>query len=397
MGPPSSGRPFRVRGAAPVNRSAGWFVSRWMRPVRPGGFGLDVEDGGSLVAVVLLNALPSAGWLECFRARGRDAPFDLTAATLRHNQLRIRLPCREDLGDLIQTVERCVEGANLDMELLARRGNRLSRASTARSRACGPRRSMAEARRSKHRFWPTRQLLTDRLDQGAFSLGGRAGQDLGSGIERESHSMSGDPYAWLPLLYVLAGGVLTLGGDISREVLRRRREARILVGRLLADLIDLRDRDRVTRLLIVQLQAAPRDQIVLRQVMDAVIPGLEALAPRYDQAVTQLAGLNPLLAVRLRGHGSFPQTFSQLRAMAIGDQTAAGAWAQIEALLDRVRGPRLEELIGELARRHGWLTAFKVRRRLAEDPVVPPEFTELLSVVSQHMPRQPQPPAAGTP
>jgi hypothetical protein len=29
------------------------------------------------------------------------------------------------------------------------------------------------------------------------------------------------------------------------------------------------------------------------QVIDVVIPGLEALAQRYDQAVTHLAGLSP--------------------------------------------------------------------------------------------------------
>ncbi|HKX03415.1 MAG TPA: hypothetical protein VJX71_13005 [Methylomirabilota bacterium] len=90
-----------------------------MRPILLGGFGLE-EDGGSVVAVVLLNAPPGPVWLECFRARGRSSVFDIMGATLRRNQLRIKLPRREDLTDLIQTVERCIGGANLDMELRAR-------------------------------------------------------------------------------------------------------------------------------------------------------------------------------------------------------------------------------------------------------------------------------------
>jgi len=45
--------------------------------------------------------------------------------------------------------------------------------------------------------------------------------------------------------------------------------------------------------LISHLQVTTPEQVVLRQVIDVVIPGLEALAQRYDQAVTHLAGLSP--------------------------------------------------------------------------------------------------------
>ncbi len=54
-----------------------------------------------------------------FRERGRYSLFDIAAATFRRNQVRIRLPRREDLGELIQSVERCIEGANIDTEFHA--------------------------------------------------------------------------------------------------------------------------------------------------------------------------------------------------------------------------------------------------------------------------------------
>ena len=90
-----------------------------MQPIRLGGFGLE-EDGDSLVAVILLSAIPHPTWIAFFRERARYSVFDISADSFRRNQVRIGLPRREDLGELVQSVERCIEGANLDMELRAR-------------------------------------------------------------------------------------------------------------------------------------------------------------------------------------------------------------------------------------------------------------------------------------
>jgi hypothetical protein len=87
-----------------------------MRPITLAGFGFEEERGSSLVSVVLLSARPDPAWITFFRERGRYSVFDIAAATFRRNQVRIRLPRREDLGELIQSVARCIEAANRDTE-----------------------------------------------------------------------------------------------------------------------------------------------------------------------------------------------------------------------------------------------------------------------------------------
>ncbi len=90
-----------------------------MRPIILAGFGFEEERDSPLVTVVLLNAIPDPAWITMFRERGRYSVFDIAAATFRRNQVRIRLPRREDLGELIQSVEQCIEGANIDTEFHA--------------------------------------------------------------------------------------------------------------------------------------------------------------------------------------------------------------------------------------------------------------------------------------
>lgn len=90
-----------------------------MRPITLAGFGLEEERGSSLVAVVLLSGIPDPAWVTFFRERGRYSVFDVAAAKFQRNQVRISLPRREDLAELIRSVERCIEGANVDTEFHA--------------------------------------------------------------------------------------------------------------------------------------------------------------------------------------------------------------------------------------------------------------------------------------
>jgi hypothetical protein len=87
-----------------------------MRVITLGGFGFEEEEGHSLVAVILLSAIPDSAWIMFFRDRARHSVFDIAAATFRRNQVRISLPRREDLGALILATERCIETANRDTE-----------------------------------------------------------------------------------------------------------------------------------------------------------------------------------------------------------------------------------------------------------------------------------------
>jgi len=79
--------------------------------------GVGVETKGTrLVTVFTLSEPPDPIWIGFFRERARYSIFDTAAATFRQNRLRVDLPRRDDLEQLIRSVERFIEGANLDME-----------------------------------------------------------------------------------------------------------------------------------------------------------------------------------------------------------------------------------------------------------------------------------------
>ena len=79
--------------------------------------GVGVEAKGSqLVTVFTLSEAPVAEWIHYFRERARYSVFDAHNGTFRQNRLRVELPRREDLEQMINSIERFIEGANLDLE-----------------------------------------------------------------------------------------------------------------------------------------------------------------------------------------------------------------------------------------------------------------------------------------
>lgn len=86
-----------------------------MRSVTLRGVGVDTK-ADRLVAVFTLSEAPDPAWIAFFRERARYSVFDVAAATFRRNWLRVDLASREDLPELTWSVERLIEGANIDME-----------------------------------------------------------------------------------------------------------------------------------------------------------------------------------------------------------------------------------------------------------------------------------------
>jgi len=80
------------------------------------GYGL-TEDADILLVTFTLSDTPDPAWIQCFRERAAYSTFDFTTAVVRRNLLRVELPERDELGSLLQTVERLVEAANHDREL----------------------------------------------------------------------------------------------------------------------------------------------------------------------------------------------------------------------------------------------------------------------------------------
>jgi hypothetical protein len=84
-----------------------------MRPITVRGIGVETDRDRS-IGVFTLSEPPPAEWIESFRERARSSAFNAAGATFEQNWLRVHLPRREDIGELIREVGWFVELANWD-------------------------------------------------------------------------------------------------------------------------------------------------------------------------------------------------------------------------------------------------------------------------------------------
>lgn len=75
------------------------------------------EKPGRLTAVFVLSARPDRLWIDFFRGRAWYSIYDAASARFSGRRARVELLRREDLAPLSASMERFIEGANLDAEL----------------------------------------------------------------------------------------------------------------------------------------------------------------------------------------------------------------------------------------------------------------------------------------
>jgi hypothetical protein len=123
----------------------------------------------------------------------------------------------------------------------------------------------------------------------------------------------------------------------------------------------------------------------LKVVLGTLFPPDEGLAKRYEESVSLVSGMNPILGFRLRSQDVVGPLLQQLRTLALQDspQTVA-MFSKVEAHLVHHLSPHLESLIRELAWEHGWLTWWKTRERLKRPLEMPEGFWDgILALVPQ--------------
>jgi hypothetical protein len=194
---------------------------------------------------------------------------------------------------------------------------------------------------------------------------------------------------WLPLAGVAVGWGLNQCG----QWLVFRRDERRAIGRALADLLEVRHRllaiPKAVEAMSSKLGMPADAQAPLKVVLGALLPSNESLAKRYEESVNLVAGMNPILAYRLRSQDMVGPFLHQLRALALQDGPQGVAlFGTMEDHLLRHLTPHLERLIRELAKRHGWRTRWETNRRLKEPFDAPDEFWQGLRAAI------PQPPAS---
>ncbi|EER58716.1 hypothetical protein AcdelDRAFT_3718 [Acidovorax delafieldii 2AN] len=189
-----------------------------------------------------------------------------------------------------------------------------------------------------------------------------------------------------PLIGVVLGSVLSgIGAHI-----RARREHKRIVGSALADLLEVRHRIVGFDLVLEKIQSMaglePNALAQVRNLMDTAFPSDPMLEERYAQAVTQLAGVDPVLAFNLRSKNALPKVLSILRAQAASAGANLGMFESFESQLLRAARPSIDAAVLELGKSHSILTGLKVRRLVRKSDKLPEDVSQFFDKLAGSIP-----------
>lgn len=186
----------------------------------------------------------------------------------------------------------------------------------------------------------------------------------------------------LQILAPLAGVVLGSALTGISTYFKDRKERKRIIATALADLLEVRHRVVSIDIVVKAVRAKVNIQLgglaQLRAAIDAVAPFDAGLHPRYDAAISLLAGVDPVLAFQMRSKNLVPTFLSNIRTKTPeGIDSATLDKAEMD-LMSAVL-PTLDSAVLTLARKHSLFTARHVRTLIKNSTTVPAEAMKLLS------------------
>ena len=169
------------------------------------------------------------------------------------------------------------------------------------------------------------------------------------------------------------------------QLLRLRREERKVVSRTIADLLEIRYELKGFNLVMSEFRErfliSVEDELVAKQFVDELIPQAEDLLKRYNESVTLVASIDPIMGFRLRSKDQFKPILQKLRSLlGVGDDISAkSSFLQFESRLSDKFVEILEVLIIELAMIHGWRTWLRIRRQFSKPKDASKQMVDLLA------------------
>ena len=185
-----------------------------------------------------------------------------------------------------------------------------------------------------------------------------------------------------PLVGVVLGSVISgIGAH-----LRARAERKRLIACALSDLLEIRHYvigvELVLREVRSQVPVSDEEAQLFRTQMNTIVPLDAEIHNRYDEAISLLAGVDPVLAFTMRSKNKVPQILDSLRSISQSLGATASQFSKFESLLRQAITPALDEAVLELAAQHSFSTKRRVRKLVAATDEVPQELTKLLSSVA---------------
>jgi hypothetical protein len=181
-----------------------------------------------------------------------------------------------------------------------------------------------------------------------------------------------------PLIGVVLGSALSGLGAYFKH----RGERKQTIAIALSDLLEIRHRLVAIDVILGQIRARvdvpPEVMPALRNFFDSFLLPNDGLDDRYNNAISLLAGIDPLLAFSLRSKNTFPRLLGSLRNLAIGSGANLKEFESLESTLRLAVAPNLNAAAIELARHHSWFTRHRVQRLVQSTGAIPSEVTQLL-------------------
>lgn len=168
------------------------------------------------------------------------------------------------------------------------------------------------------------------------------------------------------------------------SALRARREDRRTIGRALAEILEVRHCFAIFPTVLREIRKLspvpiPAEaELFFRKIFAALIPGLESLQTRYDEAVSSVAGSFPLLAYQLRSKDAVAPYLSRVRQALPAAAPFAEFWVKLEDQITQRGVAALDELVLELARKHSRKTLRVTRQAIKQEFELPQQFSDLV-------------------
>ncbi len=163
------------------------------------------------------------------------------------------------------------------------------------------------------------------------------------------------------------------------------RKERKPFGKALTELLEIRHELKGFSFVLEELRKrfsiSEEDKLIIKKLLNVIIPKLEDLHGRFNDAVTSIASIDPVLAFRLRLKDQFSPFREKILELVKLDKHGKELTNWIEDKMVVIFMEDLEELIIDVAKSHGFVTWLKVRKRISKPNKLPKGIDEIFSLI----------------